>query len=93
MRINISFYLNNDRDRDLVDWLDSLPERERSMAIRKILRVGLGMSNITHDDLYRAIQDLGRKLQSGAIIPISNQDDAPMDEPPDIVATLDKLGL
>ena len=63
------------------------------MSIRKMLRVGLGMGSVTHDDLYRAIQDLGRKLQSGAIIPVSNQDDAPMDEPPDIVATLDKLGL
>jgi len=93
MRINISFSLNSDRDSDLVGWLDSLPDRERSMAIRKMLRVGLGMSNITHDDLYRAIQGLGRKLQSGVIIPITNQVDASIDEPADVAAALDRLGL
>ena len=93
MRLTITFSLDTDRDGDLAGWLGGLQSRERSQDIRKVLRIGLGMSSITHDDIYRAIQNLGRKLQSGAIIPISNQDDAPMDEPPDIVATLDKLGL
>ena len=93
MRINISFSLNSDRDRDLVDWLAGLPKRERSMAIRKVLRMGLGTSNITHADLYRAIQNLERKLQKGVIIPIANQSDAPIDEPADVVAALDRLGL
>jgi len=93
MRITVSFSLNSDRDSDLVSWLNGLPERERSLAIRKTLRVGLGMGNITHADLYRAIQGLGQRLQSGVIIPVVNQDDMPVEEPADIAASLDKLGL
>ena len=91
--ITVSFTLDDKTDHDLLRWLDSLPKREKSRAIRKVLRAHLDRSGITLGDVYQAVKELGRKLQTGIVIQAENPDNEQVDEPPDIVATLDKLGL
>ncbi len=92
MRVNISFSLNSDKDRDLVRWLDSLPKRAKSQAIRDTLRAGLGRGSVTLGDVYQAVKDLDRKLGNGALMAVPG-DQAGSDEPADVAATLDSLGL
>jgi len=94
VRINCSFSLDNVKDRDLLHWLDSLPKRERSRAIREALRAQLSQSGVTLGDVYQAVKALERKLHSGAALIQSAAvpDDGP-EEPPDVAANLDSLGL
>lgn len=93
MRVSISFSLDTDKDRDLLCWLNGLPKRERSKAIREALRVHQGRGGVTLGDIYEAIMDLRRH---GLVVAAQNApvspDDAP-EEPPDVAAALDKLGL
>ena len=86
----VSFVLDKDQDRDLLRWLDSLPKGSRSEAIREALRSHLGHAGITLGDIYEAIMDL---KQSRLVLPTQSQDVAASDEPPDVTAALNNLGL
>lgn len=88
MKTTISFTLDTERDRDLLRWLNGLPKRERSKAIREALRTNLGRGGVTLDDVYQAVLAL---RQSGMVVADSR--DVADDEPPDIVGNLDRLGL
>ncbi len=86
----VSFVLDEEQDRDLLRWLHSLPKGARSEAIREALRAHLGHSGITLGDIYQAILDLKR----GGLVLSAQGNDAPAsDEPLDVAATLDNLGL
>ncbi len=89
-KLTVSFTLDSEQDRDLVRWLDSLPKRGRSEAIRDALRAHLGHSGITLNDVYEAIMDLKR---SDFAADTSGNTVAANDEPPDVAAALDNLGL
>lgn len=86
----VSFVLDRDQDRDLLRWLDSLPKGSRSEAIREALRSHLGHAGITLGDIYEAIMDLKR---SGLVLPTQSHNVVASDEPADVAAALDNLGL
>ena len=96
MRITVSFSLDDTQDRDLLRWLDQQPPRQRSAAIRAALRSSVGRQDITLADVYQAVQDLKRQgLTFSATASPGQGDDrhAGADEPDDIAAALDNLGL
>ena len=92
-KIVVSFAVDSDDDRDLVRWLDGLPNRKRSEAIREALRSHLGRGGVTIGDVYQAVQELGRKLQAGTVVGCASPSAEEWDEPADIAAALDGLGL
>ena len=94
MKVTISFTLNDKEHQDLKRWLDGLPKRGRSEAIRETLRAGLRGTGLTLGDVYQAVKELERKLESGAIVShtaapaIEGEEDVP----PDVLENLAKLG-
>ena len=95
-KVTISFTLDDSKDKRLLRWLDSLPKRGRSEAIREVLTAHLGQSGITLQDIYEAIMDLKRSGLAVASLPAqAGQDDArpQSDVPADVLDNLSKLGL
>lgn len=88
--VTISFSLNPKTDADLVRWLDRQPPRRRSQAIREMLRVG--MNGAGDDGLRRDIREIKRMLESGVVV-TSGKSETARDEPEDVAAALDSLGL
>jgi hypothetical protein len=91
-KVVVSFAVDSEKDRDIVRWLDGLPRRKRSEAIREALRGHLGRGAVTLGDVYQAVKNLGRKLEAGAVVlggasPSSEE----WDEPPEAAAALDAL--
>ena len=87
-RLTITFVLDTVRDRDILHWLEG--QENKSAAIREAIRAHLGRSGITLADVYEAIQDLKRRgWAPEAQAPAA----AASDEPPDVAAALDSLGL
>ena len=95
-RKTVTFKLDTEADRDLVRWLDGLPKRKRSEAIRGALRDSLGRGGVTIGDVYQIVKALERKLQAGAVAvapaPAAGSDEQE-EAPPDVLAALDSLGL
>ena len=90
--VTVCFTVDNDEDRDLVRWLDSLPKRKRSDAIRKTLRAGLDRGGVTLGDVYQVVKGLERRLQNGAAIASpSPEPTCDWDEPLEAAAALDSL--
>jgi hypothetical protein len=87
-KVTICFSLDSERDRDLVRWLDNLPKRGRSEAIRGALRSNLSHSGITLGDIYEAIMDLKRQ---GFVVTAQRSGTPTNDEPPDVAVALDNL--
>jgi hypothetical protein len=89
-RQTITFVLDTVRDRDILYWLEG--QQNKSAAIREAIRTHLGRSGLTLADVYEAIQDLKR---SGWVPGPAAQApaEAANDEPPDVAAALDSLGL
>jgi hypothetical protein len=91
--VTVCFTLDSESDRDLVRWLDSLRNRNRSEAIRNVLRQHIECDNVTLDDVYWAVKEIDQRLQVGArVSEASTSLDEDSDEPADVVAALDKLG-
>ena len=90
--VTVCFTVDGDEDRDLVRWLDGLPKRRRSEAIRKTLRAGLDRGGVTLGDVYQAVKGLERKLQNGVVAALPADDtDSDYDEPTEAAAALDAL--
>ena len=85
----VTFVLDDRRDRDILRWLDQ--QDNKSAAIREAIRGQIGRSGVTLGDVYEAIQDLRR--QGLAVAGQGRQADVQADEPPDLAAALDRLGL
>jgi hypothetical protein len=87
-RISVSFTVDPEKDQDIVRWLDSLDSGEKSMALREAVRYYINReSRRTLDDVYRAVQRLERRIESGIA---ANGSD--WDEPDDVAAAIDGLG-
>ena len=89
-RQTITFVLDTERDRDILRWLEI--QENKSAAIRKAIRACLGRDAITLADVYEAILDLQRRNWA----PLSDAQAsgaASGEEPPDVAAALDSLGL
>ncbi len=86
----ITFVVDTERDRDILRWLGS--QDNKSAAIREAIRAHLGRGGITLTDVYEAIQDLRRsgRLSVADTQPCNLESS---DEPPDVAASLDNLGL
>ena len=86
----VTFVVDSERDRDILHWLSS--QSNKSAAIREAIRMHLGRGGITLADVYEAILDLRRgSWAPGPEAP--PQATAARDEPPDVAAALDSLGL
>jgi len=75
----------------LARWLDNLPKRGKSKAIREALS-GYLAHDVSLSDVYQAVRDLERRIGSGTILSNGNHREA-SDEPEDIASALDNLGL
>ena len=92
-KVVISFTLDSERDRDLVRFLDGLGHRQRSEAIREVLRAGLARGGVTVGDVYQAVKELERKLTAGAFVAQVREAEAASDVPADVLSALNELGL
>jgi len=96
-RVVMSFALDSQKDRRLLHYLEGLPRGEKSKAIRDALHAHLGGGGITLGDVYQAVKDLERKIGSGfVLVQAGSMGAAPhesKDEPADVAANLDGLGL
>ena len=87
-KVVVSFSLDTERDRRVIRWLDS--QSDRSAAIREALDAHLG-NGLTLGDVYQAVRDLERRVGTGVVL--ERDESETVDEPPDIAAALDGLGL
>jgi hypothetical protein len=86
---NIS--LDTEADKDILRWLER--QENKSAAIRAAIREHIGRNGISLGDVYRAVKELERKLEAGAIVVAGGASEAgeAWDEPDDAVAALDAL--
>lgn len=96
-RVVMSFTLDSQKDVRILRYLEGLPRGEKSAAIRDALRAHLGSGGVTLEDVYQAVKDLEYKLgscfvsaQPGSVGDVSQTF---VDEPADVAANLDGLGL
>ena len=89
-KVTVTFSLDSERDKRILRWLEGLPKRKKSEAIREVLTAHLGQNGITLQHIYEAVMDLKR---SG--LAVASQDDSgpQPDIPPDVLDNLSKLGL
>ena len=96
-RVVMSFTLDSQKDVQILRYLEGLPRGEKSAAIRDALRAHLGSGGVSLGDVYQAVKDLERKLGNGSILAQSGNvgevSQALADEPVDVAASLDALGL
>ena len=96
-RVVMSFTLDSQKDVRILRYLEGLPRGEKSAAIRDALRAHLGSGGVTLGDVYQAVKDLERRLGSGSMsVQARSVGDVPetlTDEPADVAASLDGLGL
>lgn len=96
-RVVMSFALDNQKDKRILRYLEELPRGEKSKAIRDALHAHLGSGGVTLGDVYQAVKDLDRKLGSGSVLvqagSVGDVSQTLADEPADVAASLDGLGL
>jgi hypothetical protein len=93
-KVTISFTLESERDRQILRYLEGLPKGRKSAAIREALDAYLGSAGVTLTDVYRVLMDIERRLAEGIVL--TQSDTTPQkftDEPVDVAANLDALGL
>jgi len=76
----------------LARWLDNLPKRGKSKAIREALSSYLA-HDVSLSDVYQAVLALERKIGQGVILSSGGNHNEVSEEPEDIAAALDGLGL
>jgi len=59
-KVTISLTLDDERDKRILRWIKSQPQKGKSEAIRKAIRAYLDQSGVTLQDIYNEIQDLKR---------------------------------
>jgi hypothetical protein len=87
---NIS--LDTEADKDILRWLER--QENKSAAIRAAIREHIGRNGLTLGDVYRAVKELERKLEAGAVVLASGAQaggEESWDEPDDAAAALDAL--
>jgi len=96
-KVTVSFTLDGERDRRILRYLESLPRGEKSAAIRAALDAHLGGGGVTLGDVYQVVTDIERRLLDGVVLAQGAIEEggrqAPADEPADVAANLDTLGL
>ena len=96
-RVVMSFALDSQKDRRILHYLEGLPRGEKSKAIRGALHAHLGSGGVTLEDIYQAVRDLERKIGSDFVLVkaggMERASQTLTDEPADVAANLDGLGL
>jgi len=96
-RVVMSFALDSQKDKRILHYLEGLPGGEKSKAIREALHAHVGGGGITLGDVYQAVKDLERKIGSELALTQAGSVETgfhePDDEPPDVAAQLNGLGL
>jgi hypothetical protein len=96
-RVVMSFALDSQKDRRILHYLEGLPRGEKSKAIRDALHTHIGGGGVTLGDVYQAVKDLERRIGSGFVSAqtgnVEGSSPIPDDEPADVAASLDGLGL
>jgi len=91
-KVIVPVSMDSDADRDLLQWLDQ--QENRSGAVREALRAYIDRSGVTLGDVYQAVRDLERKLQTGAVVSRTPDDcdsGTGWQEPPGVAEALDAL--
>ena len=93
----MSFTLDSQKDVRILRYLEGLPRGEKSAAIRDALHAHLGGGGVTLGDVYQAVKELERTLGSGSVLvqagSMGDVSQTLADEPADVAASLDGLGL
>ena len=96
-RVVMSFALDSQKDRRILHYLEGLPRGKKSKAIRDALHAHLGSGGVTLEDVYQAVKDLERKIGSDLVLVqtggMERVSQMLTDEPADVAANLDGLGL
>ena len=96
-RVVMSFSLNSQKDRRILHYLEGLPRGEKSKAIRDALHAHLGGGSVTLRDVLQAVNDLEYRLGSCFVSAhatnVGGVPQTSVDEPADVAANLDGLGL
>lgn len=89
-RQTVTFVLDTERDRDIVRWLEA--QENKSAAIREAIREHQGRSTVTLADVYEAVLEL---RQGHWVLGPETEVGEPAndEEPPDVAAALDGLGV
>ena len=92
--VTVSFTLDDQADREVLQWLARLPKRQKSAAIREALHAHLQGQGITLGDIFQVVREMDRKLSSGTVVAVAvDASEVDIDEPPDVAVKLDNLGL
>ena len=70
-KITISLTLDDERDKRILRWIKSQPEKGKSKAIRDAITAYLDQSGVTLQDIYNEIQEL--KRYGVALVPLEGQ--------------------
>jgi len=88
----VIFVVDEEQDRDILSWWEQ--QENKSAAIRDLIRKDLKQQSVTLLDIYRAVTELDQKIVSGQVSIVgADQLDLISDEPADVVAALENLGL
>ena len=83
-KVTVAFTLNPRHDSDIIDWLKTQGDGNRSAAIRKAIRSHTGQPDLR--DVYNLLLEI---KESGVVVQAVGADES---EPDDLAAALDKLG-
>ena len=96
MRIQLRFSLDHEGDRDIVEYIESLPTHQRSATIRDALRVHMRHDGVTIGDVYDAIKELkasGLAVRTQPKRPdLKSSVHSKAEVDPEILSALDNLG-
>lgn len=89
MQVRKTFLFNSKRDSEILEWL--YRQDNASEAVREALRLAIDRTSqtITLEDIYNELCEIRRQ----GITTTEQHKDDNVEEPPDIVDTLNKLGL
>jgi len=90
-KVIIAVSLDQEADRDLLDWLSRLPKGSRSAAVRAALRAHLHQGQVTLGDIYQKVARIERAIESGVTVAKGEQDGDAIEEPPEATDALSKL--
>lgn len=65
--VNVSL----ETDQDVIDWWDSLPNSERSGAVREAIRRAMGQVT-TVEQVFAAVQELRQQLAAGQVVVVDD---------------------
>ena len=96
-RIVMSFTLDSQKDVRILRYLEGLPRGQKSAAIRDALHAHFGGGGVTLRDVLQAVKELEYKLGNCFVSApggnVRGVSQTSVDEPEDVAANLDGLGL